>query len=64
MVGHASTLDFIDQMRRLRQRAEGYRVAAATTTSPESRVAFLRLASDYDGLADRVEKLERERGPV
>jgi hypothetical protein len=39
-----------------RNRAEEMRILAASVTSPETRVILLRVATDYDLLAERAEE--------
>ena len=52
--GSAATA-VVGNIRRLRRRAETYRIVAELMTGAESRAAFLRFAADYDRLADAME---------
>jgi hypothetical protein len=45
-----------------RQRAEETRVAAEEARSPETRATFLRIASDYDDMAEHIEFTRKRRG--
>jgi hypothetical protein len=45
-----------DQARRWRMRAEEYRVVADAMTNDSARQTYLRLAQNYEGLADRAEQ--------
>jgi hypothetical protein len=52
-------LDLTAHARRLRDRAEELRLVADIMMMADSRATFLRLAVDYDGMADQAERLAR-----
>ena len=45
-----------DQPNSLREKARGYRSAATTETKSGRRRAYILIASEYDQLADAIEK--------
>ena len=53
-----------DEARRLRARAKDYLDAAARSPTSPMREKFLRLAADYEQLANDAERNERKEPPA
>jgi hypothetical protein len=53
-----------ERARKYRLRAEETRTAAEESHSPETRATFLRIASDYEDMADHLEFTRKRRRSV
>jgi hypothetical protein len=51
-----------ERARKYRARAEETRAAAEQARSEETRATFLRIARDYDDMADHLEFTRKRRG--
>jgi hypothetical protein len=54
-------MDTLDDIMRLRMKAEGMREIAEQATSPESRFTLFRLAAEYDLAANQAEVRAKRR---